>query len=71
MLFFLEAFFELSTDRQIGMGVGPIPYTSLECYAQRYDFEGSDFDVFKSIIRSMDELYLSRQKKETGKSGKP
>jgi len=51
-----EDFWELSTERQIGMGVGPIPASCVtrHCAGWRYD----DADMFKACIRAMDAVYL-------------
>lgn len=45
------AFYELSTDRQIGMAVGPIPAASI-------DRHGGGA-LFRRVIRAMDRVYLA------------
>lgn len=50
------AFWELSTERQIGMGTGPIPVSKIYEHAPRV---GMSINPFKRIIRSMDDEYLS------------
>lgn len=41
------------------MGLGPIPYSSIDIYATRYGIESIDeFDRFKSLIRRVDAEYI-------------
>lgn len=65
-----SAFWELGSDRPIGMGgAGPIPFSSLDRYAGRYDIDdGEEFDRFRGFIRRMDAAYLkwARKKGEKG-----
>lgn len=43
-------------------GPGPIPFTSIDRYAERY--EVPDFDEFRLIIRAMDGVYLKHAHKK-------
>lgn len=62
--FIWTAFARLSTDRQIGMDVGAIMFTSIEKYAERYRVDGVDaFDRFALLIRAMDRDWLSNRPK--------
>lgn len=55
--FFWHAFWDLNTERQIGMSAGPIPFSAIGAYADRYGIRSVDeFDRFKSIIRAMDSV---------------
>ena len=49
-------FFELSTDRQIGMAVGPIPAASIERQGR--------CELFRRVIRAMDRVYLAHVRGE-------
>jgi hypothetical protein len=40
------------------MGIGPIPWSSIFNYASAFEFTGSDYHTFHSIIRAMDSHYL-------------
>ena len=51
-----DAFHSLRYDRQIGMAVGPIPWSSLDRYAQRYDV--GDFSVFEGHLRAMERVQM-------------
>ena len=55
---YMEAFNELSTERQIGMGVGPIPRSAIRAYAQELGIVGDEFEHFHRIIRLVDNDYL-------------
>lgn len=58
--FFWTAFWELTTDRQLGFGVeGRIPSTSIRAYAADHGFDDPDlYRWFLAIIREMDAEYL-------------
>ena len=64
LLFEWIAFGALSTDRQIGMDRGPIPWASIDRYAVRYSVESDDFDRFCHLIREMDRVYLEYFRKK-------
>lgn len=51
----LAAFHELSTERQIGMGVGPIPGSAIRGWPVAED----ERELFHRCIRAMDGEYLS------------
>ena len=54
------AFNSLNSDRQSGMSLGQIPWTSIDRYAQRYGIDDPDeFDRFSSLIRAMDRTFLA------------
>ena len=63
--FYFEAFEELSTTRQIGMAVGPIPFTAIVDYFNIYQL--SDFDEFSYVMRRMDKIYLENNNSELSK----
>lgn len=52
-----EDFWELSTDRQIGMAAGPIPRASIIEHTR--DWPQDDADMFHLCMRRMDGLYLN------------
>jgi hypothetical protein len=71
LLFEWEAFGELSTDRQIGFGAGPIPWSAIDRYAGRHQIESDAYDRFRRLIRACDQVYLkhvtAQREKETQK----
>jgi hypothetical protein len=65
--FYMDAFNSLRYDRQIGMAAGPIPWSSLDRYAQRYDV--GDFDVFESHIRALETVLIKHEEKRASQNG--
>ena len=51
----LDAFLELTTDRQMGMGLGPIPSAAID----RWPVEDAERASFRACIRAMDREYLA------------
>lgn len=51
-----SAFWELSSDRQIGVGVGPIQYSSIRLYTAGWPPD--EVTLFTRCIRAMDQIYL-------------
>ena len=73
----MDAFWKLSTCRQIGMGVlGPTPWDSIDRFAHQNDFAEDDveYDSFVYIITQLDNAFLEHQReeqeRESRKSGK-
>jgi len=58
------AFWELSTDRAVGMGAGPIPWTAVDMYCKREGIVGEDYDYLLDMIRAMDKVFLAHQKEQ-------
>ncbi len=70
-----NAFQQLSNCRQVGMGVGPIPWTAIDAYATRHCIrDEDDFDEFRYLIVAMDEVYmayLTKRQKLSSDAPKP
>lgn len=61
---FLDAFHDLSGDRQIGFGaVGSITFTAIDRYAERHGIEGDDFERLKLLIKELDGVFLDHVQK--------
>lgn len=56
--FYLQAFSDLSTTRQIGMGPGPIPWDKILLYAHWMELERDVTRAFVQIIQLMDSAYM-------------
>jgi len=53
-----SAFWELSTERQLGMVVGPIPVSKIREYLiDEFDLHGAELDRAKAIIRRADDAW--------------
>lgn len=55
---YLEAFWELSSCRNFGMGIGPIPWNFIVMYGERKGLDPGMLNVFVYVIRALDEVYL-------------
>jgi hypothetical protein len=64
--FYTDAFRELSSCRQFGMGEGPIPFIAIAEYSRLY--EVGDFEEFHHVIRVMDNRYLKLRESKTDTS---
>lgn len=60
LAFYSEAFHDLSPERQLpGLGgAGPIPWTAIDRYAERYGLDLEAFERLRRMIRIQDRLYL-------------
>ena len=58
-----RAFWECSTNRDIGMAEGPIPWSVVDRWASRHGIEGEDFDRLVLIIKAMDSVYIEERTK--------
>lgn len=67
---YYDAFVELSTDRQSGMSVGPIPWSSIDRYACRHEIEGEAFEYLVRMVRALDDAFLAHCRKEAPKGDK-
>ena len=53
-----NAFWELSTERQLGMAVGPIPGSKIREYlCDEMELTGAEYDRARAIIRRADDAY--------------
>jgi len=65
--FYIEAFNELHTCRNTGLGISPIPFSPIVEYAKVYAID--DFEEFLYLIRRMDNSYLTvMERKNNGTS---
>jgi hypothetical protein len=68
--FYMKAFWDLSTERQLGMTAGPIPWTRIQAYACACELSSSMMKVFEAVIRAMDSTYMEEAEKARKKSAK-
>lgn len=68
-----RAFDELGTERQIGMGIGPIPILKAREYAfSVLELNEDEEDRFITLIRAMDSEYVQASApKKKGKDSEP
>lgn len=69
---YMDAFNRLSTCRQLGMGVGPIPWTAIGLYAVQAELDTDHTDKLYYYIEAMDAAFLKwsadRNKPNVGKN---
>lgn len=63
---YYEAFVELSTCRDHGLGAGPIPWTAIDRYAERNGFEGEGYEYLLRMVRALDDAFLAHTRKKEG-----
>lgn len=68
--FVLSAFFELTYDRQVGFGAGPIPWNSIYTYGVAHDMRGEDLEDFIFLIREIDHEFMAYHKEQSDKQRK-
>jgi len=64
--FYLQAFNSLSKDRQIGMSIGPIPWSSVILYIDKKGLDPELHEVFEATIFAMDDAYIEWKSKHSG-----
>lgn len=65
---YYEAFQELSTERQIGMSIGPIPISKMWEWAFQNDLTSSEARAFVYVISRLDNAYMSLEAEKHKKS---
>lgn len=69
LAFAWAAWWELHSDRPIGMGgAGAIPFSAIDRYAERYGLIGDAFETFIDLIRAMEGVYRDWQDKRSKRS---
>lgn len=68
--FYIRQFNQLSTERQLGMSVGPIPVSKIEERAARAGLDDACTELFVDVIMAMDEGYRDWNTKEGKKQSK-
>lgn len=72
-MFYWSAYCNLVTERQIGMGIGPIPISKAREYAEREGISDREWDDFWGIIREVDADHIrliNKPKEDVPVSGK-
>ena len=68
--FYLNAFNDLSTTRQIGMSVGPIPWDRVLQYAAWSGLDDENTEYFVGVIREMDSAWMEWSAEEMKKKSR-
>lgn len=64
---FLQAFFDLDSERSHGFTLTPIPFTSVLTYARLYELDEEQTEDLLFLIRRMDNAHLARLDKKAKK----
>lgn len=62
---YYAGFMDLTTDRSIGYGEGPIPWSSVERYCDRHDIDDEQREDFHYHVRRLDNAYLEHRAKQS------
>jgi hypothetical protein len=68
--FLLRAFDKLTTCRETGFGVGPIPWTAVDRYAERMGLDPEMTNVLEDVILALDRTYLAERERNKPKMAK-
>ena len=69
LIFYWEAYLDLSQDRTIGFSLGPIPWRAINDWAIRYSItDPEEFQILKELIWKIDTAYLKYQEDNRKKS---
>lgn len=59
------AFVDLCGDRQTGWGVGPIPWTAKQRYAEKHGFSEEQTEDLYFFLTEMDRAYIQYMEKKS------
>jgi len=63
---YLQAFFDLDTERNRGNGICPIPWSSVSDYARAFEFDAEQTEDLHYFIRKLDQENMKRLANKTG-----
>lgn len=67
---FYNAFQDLASCRSLGMSLGPIPWTAIDHYCQRFDIIGLQEEDLFYHVEKLDKTYRDEVEKKAAKKGK-
>lgn len=70
MEFYIDAFYDLGTERQTGFGIGPIPVNSIYAYASHIGLAESDTADLLQIVRALDAVFLEKEQRKAKRKKK-
>ena len=68
MELYYNAFAELSTCRQQGMGPAPIPFTAILDYSRCFEFDPEQSDDLFFFVRELDRAFLDYHKEKADRA---
>lgn len=64
---FLQAFFDLDSERTHVFSPSPIPWTSIKAYCEANELDEEETDDMFYFVKAMDEAHLKRLAAKSGK----
>ncbi|URA06804.1 tail chaperonin [Xanthomonas phage Langgrundblatt2] len=61
---FINAFFDLDTERQAGYSIGPIPWSKIKEYAFAYSFDADLTEDLFYFVKALDNAHMKRLESE-------
>lgn len=68
---YYECFWDLTSDRQMGYGIGPIPTSMIINYGRALGLDETQMDSLLYYIRALDNVYLDFRAKEIKQGWQP
>jgi len=60
---YYQAWIDLDSTRNIGLGVGPIPWNAIEAYCAALELDEDQRAKMHALVRGMDRVYLEHVNK--------
>jgi len=57
---FINAFFDLDTERQAGFSIGPIPWSKIKEYSEAYRFDEDLTEDLFYFVKALDNAHMKR-----------
>lgn len=70
LIFFIDAFFDLETERQNSFSIGYIPWSKIIEYGLFCKLEGRSLDRFVFLIRQLDNEYVAYKREKEKRDAK-
>lgn len=62
--FYLGAFFDLNSERSVGMDLGPIPWRAVHEYGQWLRLTDEELEDLHYHVKALDEAYIEHQREK-------
>lgn len=59
----VSSFWDLSTERQVGVGLGPVPASAIEWMAERIGVGEDEFESYRCAMRALDRVVIENASK--------
>lgn len=62
LMLYMQAFFDLDSERQVGFSVGRIKWSAIRDYADAFEFDAIQTEDLFYFIKELDKVYLEWNK---------